>query len=105
MIDTSGGHDRRGGCSLGYSSAEPIVGEVKEILEEILKGYDDLISERLSRTDQYPSKARFLFALLASVVRPDAWHTSHRQEMTSETQSNYVPYNSPAKRSPDGIIH
>jgi len=29
-----------------------------KILEEILKGYDDLISECLSRTDKYPSKAR-----------------------------------------------
>jgi hypothetical protein len=29
-----------------------------KILEEILRGYDDLISERLSRTDKYPSKAR-----------------------------------------------
>jgi len=29
-----------------------------KILEEMLKGYDDLISERLSRTDIYPSKAR-----------------------------------------------
>jgi len=29
-----------------------------KILEEILKGYDDLISDRLSRTDIYPSKAR-----------------------------------------------
>jgi len=29
-----------------------------KILEEILKKYDDLISERLSRTDIYPSKAR-----------------------------------------------
>jgi len=29
-----------------------------KILEEILRGYDDLISERLSRTDIYPSKAR-----------------------------------------------
>ena len=28
------------------------------ILEEVLRGYDDLISERLSRTDIYPSKAR-----------------------------------------------
>lgn len=29
-----------------------------KILDEILRGYDDLISERLSRTDKYPSKAR-----------------------------------------------
>ena len=29
-----------------------------KILEELLMGYDDLISERLSRTDIYPSKAR-----------------------------------------------
>lgn len=29
-----------------------------EILKSILMGYDDLISERLSRTDKYPSKAR-----------------------------------------------
>jgi len=29
-----------------------------KILEEVLRGYDDLISERLSRTDIYPSKAR-----------------------------------------------
>jgi len=29
-----------------------------KILERILMGYDDLISERLSRTDIYPSKAR-----------------------------------------------
>ena len=29
-----------------------------QILEEILKGYDDLISERLSQTKVYPSKAR-----------------------------------------------
>jgi len=29
-----------------------------KILEEILRGYDNLISERLSRTDIYPSKAR-----------------------------------------------
>jgi len=29
-----------------------------KILEEILRGYDDFISERLSRTDKYPSKAR-----------------------------------------------
>jgi hypothetical protein len=29
-----------------------------KILEEILKGYDDLISERLSRTDLYSTKAR-----------------------------------------------
>ena len=28
------------------------------ILEELLKGYDDLISERLSKTKIYPSKAR-----------------------------------------------
>ena len=31
---------------------------VLRILEEILKGYDDLISERLSQTKIYPSKAR-----------------------------------------------
>ncbi len=36
-----------------------------KILDEILKGYDNLISEHLSRTDQYLSKPRFLFALLA----------------------------------------
>jgi hypothetical protein len=29
-----------------------------KILEQILKAYDDLIAERLSRTDVYPSKAR-----------------------------------------------
>jgi len=29
-----------------------------KILEQILRGYDDLILERLSRTDLYPSKAR-----------------------------------------------
>ena len=29
-----------------------------EILKSILMGYDDIISERLSRTDIYPSKAR-----------------------------------------------
>ena len=29
-----------------------------KILDEILRDYDDLISERLSRTDKYPSKAR-----------------------------------------------
>ena len=29
-----------------------------KILEQVLMGYDDLISERLSRTDIYPSKAR-----------------------------------------------
>ena len=29
-----------------------------KILEEILRGYDDLICERLSRTDKYPSKTR-----------------------------------------------
>jgi len=29
-----------------------------EILEQILRGYDDLISERLSQTKVYPSKAR-----------------------------------------------
>jgi hypothetical protein len=29
-----------------------------KILEQLLRGYDDLISERLSRTDIYPSKAR-----------------------------------------------
>jgi len=29
-----------------------------EILKTILMGYDDIISERLSRTDIYPSKAR-----------------------------------------------
>jgi len=28
------------------------------ILEQILRGYDDLITQRLSRTDIYPSKAR-----------------------------------------------
>ena len=29
-----------------------------KILEQVLMGYDELISERLSRTDIYPSKAR-----------------------------------------------
>ena len=29
-----------------------------KILEELLMNYDDLICERLSRTDIYPSKAR-----------------------------------------------
>ncbi len=29
-----------------------------KILEQILRGYDDLISERLSQTKIYPSKAR-----------------------------------------------
>jgi hypothetical protein len=31
---------------------------MRKILEQILIGYDDLISQRLSRTDTYPSKAR-----------------------------------------------
>ena len=50
----------------GKANLNEIVYELKElrdslmlkILEEILRGYDDLISERLSRTDKYPSKAR-----------------------------------------------
>jgi hypothetical protein len=29
-----------------------------QILEQILRGYDDLISQRLSQTKLYPSKAR-----------------------------------------------
>jgi hypothetical protein len=29
-----------------------------QILEHILRSYDDIIAERLSRTDLYPSKAR-----------------------------------------------
>ena len=50
----------------GKAGLNEIVYKLKElrdplmlkILEQILRGYDDLISERLSRTDKYPSKAR-----------------------------------------------
>ena len=50
----------------GKANLNEIVYELKElrdslmlkILEQILKGYDDLISERLSQTKIYPSKAR-----------------------------------------------
>jgi hypothetical protein len=31
---------------------------ILQILEHILRSYDDIIAERLSRTDLYPSKAR-----------------------------------------------
>ncbi|MDY7038225.1 MAG: hypothetical protein SV375_18945 [Thermodesulfobacteriota bacterium] len=50
----------------GKANLNEIVYELKElrdplmlqILEQILKGYDDLISERLSQTKIYPVKAR-----------------------------------------------
>ena len=50
----------------GKANLNEIVYELKElrnplmlkILEQILRGYDDLISERLSQTKVYPSKAR-----------------------------------------------
>jgi hypothetical protein len=50
----------------GKANLNEIVYELKElrnplmlkILEQILRGYDDLISERLSQTKIYPSKAR-----------------------------------------------
>lgn len=50
----------------GKVSLNEIVYKLKElrdpfmfkILEHILKSYDDIIAERLSRTDVYPSKAR-----------------------------------------------
>ena len=52
--------------AIGKVNLNEIVYKLKElqnpmmlkILEQILKGYDDLIMERLSRTDLYPSKAR-----------------------------------------------
>ena len=52
--------------AIGKVNLNEIVYRLKElrdplmlkILEKILMGYDDLISERLSRTDIYPSKAR-----------------------------------------------
>ena len=52
--------------AIGKVNLNEIVYRLKElqdplmlkILEEILRGYDDLICERLSRTDKYPSKAR-----------------------------------------------
>ena len=52
--------------AIGKVSLNEIVYNLKElrdplmlkILEQILKGYDDLISERLSQTKLYPSKAR-----------------------------------------------
>lgn len=52
--------------AIGKVNLNEIVYRLKElrdplmlrILEEILKGYDDLISERLSQTKIYPSKAR-----------------------------------------------
>jgi hypothetical protein len=52
--------------AIGKVSLNEIVYRLKElrdplmlsILEEILRGYDDLISERLSQTKIYPSKAR-----------------------------------------------
>jgi len=52
--------------AIGKVTLNEIVYELKElrdplmlkILEHILRGYDDIISERLSRTDVYPSKAR-----------------------------------------------
>ena len=52
--------------AIGKVNLNEIVYELKElrdplmlnILEQILRGYDDLISERLSQTDIYPSKAR-----------------------------------------------
>ena len=50
----------------GQVSLNEIVYRLKEIrdalmlkiLEQVLKSYDDLVSERLSRTEVYPSKAR-----------------------------------------------
>ena len=52
--------------AIGKVNLNEIVYKLKElqnpmmlkILEQILRGYDDLILERLSRTDLYPSKAR-----------------------------------------------
>ena len=52
--------------AIGKVNLNEIVYRLKElrdslmlrILEEILKSYDDLISERLSQTKIYPSKAR-----------------------------------------------
>jgi hypothetical protein len=52
--------------AIGKVNLNEIVYKLKElqnpimlkILEQILMGYDDLILERLSRTDLYPSKAR-----------------------------------------------
>ncbi|GAG59137.1 unnamed protein product, partial [marine sediment metagenome] len=52
--------------AIGKVTLNEIVYKLKElrdplmlkILEHILRGYDDIISERLSRTDVYPSKAR-----------------------------------------------
>jgi len=52
--------------AIGKVSLNEIVYRLKElrdslmlrILEQILIGYDDLISERLSQTKIYPSKAR-----------------------------------------------
>ena len=52
--------------AIGKANLNEIVYELKElgaplmlkILEQILRGYDDLISDRLSQTKLYPSKAR-----------------------------------------------
>ena len=52
--------------AIGKVNLNEIVYRLKElqnplmlrILEQVLRGYDDLIMERLSRTDLYPSKAR-----------------------------------------------
>ena len=54
------------GLSIGKVNLNEIVYRLTEIrdslmlklLEAILKSYDDLISERLSKTKNYPSKAR-----------------------------------------------
>ena len=51
--------------AIGKVNLNEIVYRLKElqnplmlrILEQVLRGYDDLIMERLSRTDLYPSKA------------------------------------------------
>jgi len=43
---------------IGYKLRELRDPLMLKILEEILRGYDDLISERLSQTKMYPSKAR-----------------------------------------------
>jgi len=52
--------------AIGKVNLNEIVYKLKElrdplmlqILEHILRSYDDIIAERLSRTDLYPSKAR-----------------------------------------------
>ena len=52
--------------AIGNVSLNEIVYQLKElrdalmlrVLEEVLQSYDDLIAQRLSRTDMYPSKAR-----------------------------------------------